>query len=60
MGGTVELVAALEEVELHKEDESEDLTTNFGDEVASCGSTSTCGVWLARYFNPQISSSTYR
>lgn len=44
VGGTVELVAALEEVELHEEDESKNLTADLGDEVAGCCSAAT---WIS-------------
>ena len=41
MHGSVELRAALEEVELHHEEETDEVTAELADERASCGCRAT-------------------
>lgn len=45
--GSVELVAAVEEVKLHHEEETNQVTTELADERTGSGSGSTCDVQLA-------------
>lgn len=42
--GSVELVAAVEEVELHHEEEADEVTAELTDERAGSGSGSTCSI----------------
>jgi hypothetical protein len=45
--GSVELVAAVEEVELHHEEEADQVTSELADERTGSGGGSTCHVELA-------------
>jgi hypothetical protein len=60
--GSVELVAAVEEVELHHEEETDKVATELADERAGCGSGATWNVtvsWVLQLTSPKIDM-TYR
>ena len=47
VNGSVELVSSLEEVELHHEDETEQVAAELLDEVAGCLCCAACSLMLA-------------
>lgn len=48
VNGSVELISSLEEVELHHEDESEEIAAELLDKVAGCLCCAACNLMLAK------------